>query len=225
MKGWTATRLDTSTSCTSCVEASTISLEFAWTGGRKQSGRDANKHKRDKLLCHQGDGSDCVLLHERSCKSDLVDGKRHNDVGLLVNDFCFASWVTQVRLHLEISKHEPIQWKLQQARFLIFTYLGNKNYLFIIRADTELHEAVWSHRERITIVFGFRFLWNKIKSSCIAGKLSGALTVSMQVSTFRVWANVLNPAGLVQLKWKRSERQRESWLLLGADVRWSEWMS
>lgn len=78
-------------------------------GGRKEAER--TRRKRDKLLCHQGDGSDCVMLHERSCKSDLVDGKRHYDVGLLVNDFCFASWVTQVRLHLEISKHEPIEWK------------------------------------------------------------------------------------------------------------------
>lgn len=33
VKGWTATRLDTSTSWTSWVEASTISLELAWTYG------------------------------------------------------------------------------------------------------------------------------------------------------------------------------------------------
>lgn len=68
------------------------------------------------------DSSDRVLPHESSRNSHLVDGKGHNDVGLLVNDFGFASWVTQIRLHLEISKREPMERKLQQAESLMFTW-------------------------------------------------------------------------------------------------------
>lgn len=40
-----------------------------------------------------------------SHKSNLIYSKCHNYIRLLVNDFSFASWVTQICLHLKKSKH------------------------------------------------------------------------------------------------------------------------
>lgn len=101
VKGWTATRLDTSTSWTSWVEASTISLELAWTYGSNWE-EDGKKYISDNLS-NLGNSFELV-----SHKSNLIYSKCHNYIRLLVNDFSFASWVTQICLHLKKSKHDTL---------------------------------------------------------------------------------------------------------------------
>ena len=133
VNGWAATSVDTSTSWTSCVDASTISLELAcqrtiprygWSNGIDHHSlwfklpASANEYKttwksaRTFSLC--GSGSARVL------NPYLVDGKGHDDIGLLVDDFSFAPWVAQISLHLvtkKVSKQRETGWLLWWIQF------------------------------------------------------------------------------------------------------------
>lgn len=46
------------------------------------------------------------ILHKLTPTTDLIYGKCHDYIRLLVDDFSFSSWVAQISLHLEKAKRK-----------------------------------------------------------------------------------------------------------------------